>query len=379
MIKQVQLKKSEQELIIQREKEVQFQREREESELRMIIEERQRQEEEMRKAKHLALKKREELIAKVESRREVAFSLLENADNFLKQYHPDFDKAIELYLEAKNILLEINWEPEIANLDTLIRNLREEKQKFITRQKQEEEARIRAAEEYEKFEQEVLRKKLDVQRVQEEQRLKLESFKLEQEQREQLQKEGFDLLDDAKKSVAMNHFTFAYEQFEQAIEKFKSIGWLEQTKYIKKEIETTKKLEENAIKAQKEVKKSQEALLRQKELDLLRRIEEEAVKKQSVKTINALSDDIVKSLKNQRLEQERTQVVVKKEVKMDAAKFAKDLGKMIKIKQDLASEIAKSDEEEKKKRVEKEKRKTKEELKELHKWIKEAGKKSEEE
>jgi len=379
MIKKVQLKKTEQDLIIQRENEAQLQREREEAELRMIIEERQRQDEEMRKAKNLALRQREELIAKVESRREVAFSLMENADNFLKQYPPDFDKAIELYLEAKNILLEINWEPEIANLDTLIRNLREEKQKFLIRQRQEEETRIRAAEEYEKFEQEILRKKLEVQRLQEEQLLKLEAYKLEQVKREQLQKEGFDLLDDAKKSVAMNYFTFAYEQFEQAIEKFKSIGWVEQIKYIEKEIGTTKKLEENAIKSQLEVKKSQEALVRQKELDLKRRIEEKAVKKQSVKTINALSDDIIKSLRKQRLEQERTQVVTKKEVKLDAAKFAKDLGKMIKIKQDLETEIAKSDEEQKKKRVEKEKQKAKEELKELHKWIKNAGKKSKDE
>lgn len=376
MIRKLQMRKSEQEQIIQQEKEVRLQREREEAELSRIIEERQRQEEEMKRAKYLALKQREELIKKVESRREVAFSLLENADKFLKQFPPDFDKSIELYLEARNILLEINWEPEIANLDAMIRSLREEKQKFIIQQKQEEEARIRAAEEYEKFNQEILRKKLEVQRVQEEQRMKLEAFKFEQEQREKLQQEGFNLLDDAKKSVLMHQFNFAYEQFDQAIEKFKRIGWFEQIKYIEKEIETTKKLEENAIKAQEEVKRAQEALLKQKGLEEQRRIEEETIKIHSVKEITAISDDIIKSLRQQRLEQESIQVVSKEQIKSDAASFAKELTKMIKIKQDLMAEIAIAEEDEKEKTIEKEKQKTKEELKELHKWIKDAAKKS---
>jgi len=376
MIRKLQMRKSEQAQIIQQEKEARLQRESEEAELRRIIEERQRQEEEMKRAKYLALKQREELIKKVESRREVAFSLLENADKFLKQFPPDFDKSIELYLEARNVLLEINWEPEIANLDAMIRSLREEKQKFIIQQKQEEEARIRAAEEYEKFNQEILRKKLEVQRVQEVQRMKLEAFKFEQEQREKLQQEGFNLLDDAKKSVLMHQFNFAYEQFDQAIEKFKRIGWFEQIKYIEKEIETTKKLEENAIKAQEEVKRAQEALLKQKGLEDQRRIEEETIKIHSVKEITAISDDIIKSLRQQRLEQESTQVVSKEQIKSDAASFAKELTKMIKIKQDLMAEIAKAEEDEKEKTTEKEKQKTKEELKELHKWIKDAAKKS---
>lgn len=376
MIRKVQMRKLEQEQIIQQEKEAQLQREREEAELRRIIEERQRQEEEMKRARYLALKQREELIARVESRREVAFSLLENADKFLKHFPPDFDKSIELYLEARNILLEINWEPEIANLDAMIRSLREEKQKFIIQQKQEEEARIRAAEEYEKFKQEILRKKLEVQRVQEEQRIKLEAFKFEQEQREKLQQEGFNLLDDAKRSVLMHQFNFAYEQFDQAVEKFKSIGWFEQIKYIEKEIETTKKLEENAIKVQEEVKRAQEALLKQKELEEQRRIEEETMKIQSVKEISAISDDIIKSLRQQRLEQESIQVVTKEQIKSDAASFAKELTKMIKIKQNLVAEIAKAEEDKEQKAIEKEKQKTKEELKELHKWIKDAAKKS---
>ena len=376
MIRKVQMRKLEQEQIIQQEKEAQLQREREEAELRTIIEERQRQEEEMKRAKYLALKQREELIKKVESRREVAFTLLENADKFLKEFPPDFDKSIELYLEARNVLLEINWEPEIANIDALIRNLREEKQKFITQQKQEEEARIRAAEEYEKFKQEILRKKLEVQRVQEEQRIKLEAFKFEQEQREKLQQEGFNLLDDAKKSVLMHQFNFAYEQFDQAVEKFKSIGWFEQIKYIEKEIETTKKLEENAIIVQEEIKRAQEALLKQKGLEEQRRIEEETMKIQSVKEISAISDDIIKSLRQQRLEQESIQVVTKEQIKSDAASFAKELTKMIKIKQNLVAEIAKAEEDKEQKAIEKEKQKTKEELKELHKWIKDAAKKS---
>jgi hypothetical protein len=375
MIKKVQIKKVEQDQLKQQELESQLLKQKEEAALQEIIEERKRQETELKKKKLAATKEREELIAKTESRREAAFSILEKADNFLKKFPPDFDNAIELYLEAKKILLEINWEPEIKNLDDLISNLRQEKQKFAIQQKQEEEAQLRAAEEYKRYQQEILREKLEVQRTKEEQLKKFREFKLEQETREKYQHEGLAYLDVAKKSVSMHQYNIAYEQFEQAIEKFEAIGWIEQIKYIKNEIENTKKAEANFIKAQEQVRLAHEALLKQKELKEQRKKEEEEEQRKSIKTISVLSDDLVESLKQQRIEREEAEEAKIKKLKKESTSFGKEMGKLIQLKHELMEELEKAEEEEKKKQVAEEKKKGKKELDDISKMIREASKK----
>lgn len=374
-IKKVQMKKVEKDQLKQRELDALIKKEKEEGELREIVEERKHQEMELKRIKISAIKEREDLIVQTESRREAAFSILEKADRSLKSYPPNFDNAIELYLEARNILLEINWEPEISHLDELIYNLRQGKQKFILQQKQEEQIQLQAAAEYERYQQEIVKKKLEEQRAKGEQLNKYREFRLEQETQERFQQEGLALLDVAKKSVSIHRYSIAYEQYEQAIERFKQIGWTEQIKYIKKEIENTQKAEESSKQAQLQVKQAQEALISQKQLEEERRKEEEKGQRESLKDISVLSDDIFESLKRQRKEMEETKMVVAKDLKKDSSSFGKDVGKLLVLKQELMEELKKDEEKKEKDKKALERKKGKNELSDIAKMIRDASKK----
>lgn len=50
--------------------------------------------------------------------------MLEEAGKYLKQLNPEYNKAISLYNQARNLLAEnIGWEPELNNLNALIEDL----------------------------------------------------------------------------------------------------------------------------------------------------------------------------------------------------------------------------------------------------------------
>ncbi|MGV9197922.1 MAG: hypothetical protein ACOC4M_03705, partial [Promethearchaeia archaeon] len=173
MIVKVSNLKKQKQMEQERKLETQFEQLQEQEELEKIIERRKRQEEEKRQAQREALKKREELIQKQQNIRESSYSLLEEAGKFLKQYTPDYDKAISLYIQARNLLAEnIGWEPEIQNLNNLIQGLQQEKEEFLRQKQREQEARIRQQQEYEQFQDEIRRKQREYDEKQREQREK---------------------------------------------------------------------------------------------------------------------------------------------------------------------------------------------------------------
>ncbi|MHA2473449.1 MAG: hypothetical protein ACXAES_09470, partial [Promethearchaeota archaeon] len=146
----------------------------EEKDLQLLIDERQRQEREKKRAQLLAIQEREKAIQEQVSIRESAYSMLEEAGKYLKQLTPDYNKAISLYNQAKNILAEhIGWEPEINNLNALIKDLQQEQIKFKEKKRLEEEARIQRQKEYDLFQEEIKKRRLEQEKIKREQERKL--------------------------------------------------------------------------------------------------------------------------------------------------------------------------------------------------------------
>ena len=134
----------------------------EEKALNTLIVERKRQEKEKKRAQQLALQEREKVIQEQRSARESAYSLLEEAGKYLKQHNPDYNNAISLYIQARNILAEnIGWEPEINNLSILIKDLQEEQVNFAEKKRLEKKARFERQKEYELFQEEVKKRRFE--------------------------------------------------------------------------------------------------------------------------------------------------------------------------------------------------------------------------
>jgi len=110
-----------------------LERMKEEKNLEGILKERRQQEREKKKAQQIAGKQREKMIQDQMTFREAAYSLLEDGGKYIKMSTPDYDKAISLYIQARELLAEkIGWEPEITNLTTLINDLIHEKEIYLT-------------------------------------------------------------------------------------------------------------------------------------------------------------------------------------------------------------------------------------------------------
>jgi len=101
----------------------------EERKLEVILKERRHQEREKKKTQQIAAKQRERIIQDQLTFREAAYSLLEEGGKSIKSSTPDYEKAISLYIQARDLLtVKIGWEPEITNLNTLIKELIQEKE-----------------------------------------------------------------------------------------------------------------------------------------------------------------------------------------------------------------------------------------------------------
>ncbi|MCK4287525.1 MAG: hypothetical protein KAX18_15040, partial [Candidatus Lokiarchaeota archaeon] len=184
--------------------ELKFQREleniQEEKDLQLIVEERQRQEREKKKAQQLAIQERERVIQEQMSIRESAYSFLEEAGNYLKQAIPDYEKAISLYILARNILAEnIGWEPEINNLNALIRDLQQEHTNYYEKRRLEEEAQIQGQKEYEMFQEEVRIRRLEQEKLKIDQERQYRELILSKRRSDEIKNDGLRLIDEGKK------------------------------------------------------------------------------------------------------------------------------------------------------------------------------------
>ncbi|TFG27953.1 MAG: hypothetical protein EU532_06365 [Promethearchaeota archaeon] len=350
----------------------------EQKQLNILIEERKRQEEEKKIAQKLALQEREKLIQEQKSQREAAYALLEEAGKYLKRKVPDYDKAISLYYQAKKILSDrIGWEPEIKNLDYLIKDLQQEKANLIEKQKFEAQQQLKRQQEFELFKEEMRRKKIDHEKQMEDQRSKLKNFEDKKQRDNELRDEGLNLIDKGKRKAEMKNFNGAYEIFEKAITLFREIGWNDQIKYIETEIKNTKNLEQKFTQELIEREKLKDELEKQRQEELERWRKEDIRKRATIGEVGNLADEVSDLLKNRDeklklLEQEK-----KQQVKIEAKEFSRNMGKMLKIKQELLSELEKSKKEEQKRKEEQQKAKDRKEVDEIAKMLRDLKKKNE--
>ncbi|MHA1671585.1 MAG: hypothetical protein ACTSV5_13585 [Promethearchaeota archaeon] len=342
---------------------------------RILLEERKRQEREQAIARELALKERERLVQEQTTHREIAYSLLEEAGKYLKKQIPDYDNAISLYIQSKNILAEkIGWDPEIKNLNNLIRELEMEKAEYLERKKQGERLNIKRQREYERFQEEVKKRNLEYEKQKKEQDQKLRELYISRKKADKIKEEGLIMIDKGKQKALENDYKSSYDAFEIAINKFKQIGWQDEITYIQKEIDNTrlmeKRFEEEEIKAQK----IQKALLKRKKREKSLAEKREKELSQTVSEVSNFASEISNIIKIKKKELNLLEEQRKEQIKNEAKGYRKNLTEIIKIKKDLIDEITQSEEEIKQKKDETQISKDKEKSDEIKRMLKDIGK-----
>ena len=375
MIRKIMLKKKEKEEMEELEYQRRVEAFKRDTQMEVMIQERKRQEREQVAARTTALKEKERLVKEQISFREAAYSLLEEAGKHLKQRVPDYDGAISLYIQARNILSEkIGWEPEINNITMLIKDLEKEKASYAERKQLERELEIKRQKEYESFQAEVKKRKeeYEIQRAQQEQ--KLRDLYLSRKKAETIKEEGLALIDKGKELTINRDFNEAYDAFNKAIKKFAQIGWTEQTKYIEKEIENTKVMEQKVKEERLKLQKVHEDLLRKKEQEVRLSKKKEQELKSTVSDVSGLTGEIADVIKMKRSEIEKQEEERKRKIKQDAKDYRKNMSEMIKLKQELIGEIRKADETVKKEQEKEKLKKDKEKADEIKRMLKDISK-----
>lgn len=354
----------------------QLERLKEEKNLEAILEERRKQEREKKTAQQLALQQREKIIQDQITFREAAYSFLEDGGKYLKIRPPDYDKAISLYIQARNLLAEkIGWEPEINNLNLLINDLVREKEEYKEKRKLEAENRIRRQQEYELFKQQIQKQQLENEIKKREQQKKLKKLYEDQKFAAITKEEGISLIDEGKELALKYDFKEAYRKFNRAIQKFNEIGWSEQTKYIQKEIENTNLFEQQVEEKNKKIQKMHE------ELEAKKRMEERQIKlaeskmKVTLKEASELAGEVSHIIKMKKVRDEIKIQQKREKLKSEAKQFRRDMKDLISLKEELTKELSDSKIDDEKRKKELELAKDKEKADEIKKMLKDISKK----
>ena len=349
---------------------------KEEKHLQEILNERKKQEKEKKIAQQLALQQRERLVQDQLTNREVAYSLLEEGAEFLKRGVPNFDKAISLYIQARDLLAEkIGWEPEINNLNILIKDLIQQKGNFVEKKRLEAEAKIKRQREYEVFREEIQKRRTEYEIKKRQQQLKVKRLFESKRDAEITKEKGLRLIDEGKQAAIIYDFKKAYKNFNSAVEKFKQIGWIEQIKYIQKEIENTRLLEQRTKEEDIKIQKIREDLENQRRKKERQEKEDEKKLKMVVGEVSDLSIEVSKLIEIKKQQDELKIQQKSKQIVSESKEFRKDLKEFIALKQDLMNELSKSKEDSEKRKGELKLAKDKEKADEIKKMLKEISKK----
>ncbi|MFX1407393.1 MAG: hypothetical protein ACFFBW_10575 [Promethearchaeota archaeon] len=349
----------------------------EQKNLETLFEERRKKEREAKIAKEEAIKQRERLVEEQMSYRDAAYSLLEGAGKHLKQKIPDYDSAISLYIQARDLLDEkIGWEPEINNINVLINDLQSEKSKLIERQNLEKQQYLKRQREYKMFQEEIQKRRDEFERKKRKQERKFRELQRIQQQIEKIKEEGLSFIDKGKQYAAFRNFEKAFKAFNEAIKKFSEIGWHEQAKFIEKEIENTKKLQEKFEKEKQTTRKIYEDLRKKKLSDEIKLKEEQKQMEKAIVEVGDLTSEISNLINIKKEELKLEERKAKELAKKEAQDFRSKMGDLIKLKQDLTNEL-KVSKKQKEIDIEKERlAKDKEKADEIKKMLKDIGKKN---
>jgi len=364
----------------EQEKQQKLQRElerlKEEKNLEAILKERRRLEIDKKAAQQIAIQQRERIVQDQLTYREAAYSFLEDGGKFLKQKPPDYDKAISLYIQARNLLAEkIGWEPEINNLNILINDLVQEKTNYRERKKVEEELRIKRQREYELFRQRIQKQQLEEDIKKREQQKKLRRLYENQKYVAITKEEGLSLIDEGKESAMNYDFETAYKNFNRAIQKFNEIGWSEQTKYIQKEIENTQLFEQKVKESNDKIQNLHAELEAKKRKEAHQLKVAESKLRVTIKEVGDLAGEVSQLIKIKNAQDEIREKQKKEDIALKSKEFRRDMKDLINLKQELIIELSDSRKKAEKRKEELELAKDKEKADEIKKMLKDLSKK----
>ncbi|MFX1409223.1 MAG: hypothetical protein ACFFA6_02640 [Promethearchaeota archaeon] len=283
MIQKVQNRKREDDLANQKEFEAKIRKQQEELIFQQRISEKLEMEKVKMKAKQERFKEQEEFRKFTEKRRNDAFNLLEQAQNYIQQ--GEFDKAIELYQNASIIFTEIKWDDEVRLIQNSISEIKNKKRESEL-EKQRELQILLELEKQDKEFQERISQAMKSQRN----KLKREEIALrEREQelayRESKRNEAFVLLDKAQDFLSQGNLDDAIEIYHKVANIFAQIQWKEEIPIIYRAIQDidNKRKEKELIKQkvlQMEIEKEKkdfafiEKIKRQREREKLKALEQ---------------------------------------------------------------------------------------------------------
>jgi len=349
---------------------------KEKKNLEAILGERKILEREKKFAQQIIIQQRERIVQDQLAYREAAYSFLEDGGKFLKQKPPDYDKAISLYIQARNLLAEkIGWEPEINNLNILINDLVQEKAYYREKKKGEEELRIKRQREYDLFRQQIQKQQLEYDIKKREQQKKLRRLYENQKYAAITKEEGLSLIDEGKESAMKYDFETAYNNFNRAIQKFNEIGWSEQTKYIQKEIENTKLFEQNVKESNAKIQNLHAELEGKKRKEARQLKVAESKLKVTIKEASDLAGEVSQLIKIKKTQDEVREKQKKAKITLKSKEFRRDLKDLINLKQELKKELSDAKNKAEKRKEELELAKDKEKADEIKKMLKDLSKK----
>jgi len=162
---------------------------------------------------------------------------------------------------------------------------------------------------------------------------------------------------------------------ERAISHFREIGWDEQIKYIETEIKNVKILDEKFKHEKLERERIQDELQKQRKLEMEKWKQEDLQIRATIGEVGSLTDEISSLFRAREEQLIVTEAQKNQQIKNEANEFSRNISRMLRIKQELLSELKKTEEEEKKKRADEQKAKEREEVDEIARMLRELKKK----
>ncbi|NVM37956.1 MAG: hypothetical protein HWN81_20350, partial [Candidatus Lokiarchaeota archaeon] len=226
MIQRIQEKKREENTNKMKELELNLRRQQEEQLFQQQILEKINLEEQKMKEKQEKLLKQEELRVIEEQRKQQAFNVLEQAQKKIEQNK--FDDAIDLYNNAKEIFIEIQWREQVNLIEKAIITI-ENKKREAEIQKQKELEESLNQEKLESTFHKNLVKEMKIER--DELRKREISFREREKElayREKRKEESFKLLEQAQNYLSQGKFDNALEIYQNVANIFAQIQWTDE-------------------------------------------------------------------------------------------------------------------------------------------------------
>lgn len=365
----------------EKEKQLRYQKELErieqEKDLNKLIRERKRKDRTQMLTENLVRIEREEIIQKQMTYRDAAYSLLEKGGDFLNISPPEYKKALSLYIEARDILTRnIGWEPEIYKINELINEIRKEETEYLNRTKRERLIELNKQREQQQYLDDIEKRKLELRKKEIDRIARLREFALEKEKLNQIQSEAFEYIDKGKKYAMQYQFEEAYDQFNKAIESFKSLGWHNQVKHIDLEISNVKEFEEKVKRVEISRSLMEQRLEDQRLFEVYEKSEEEKILEKTVDEVSNLTGEASKIIEKEILTKESAKQHEKEQLGLEAKKYGASMRKLIKLKEDLLLQIKIANEEKLKEKERIQKEKERKNVEDIKKMLKETMKKN---